>query len=93
MLQQPAYVQAAQRSLEFLATLQILDSPDDGIRGGIAGAYPIWGDYGRFEYLNWAAKFFAEALMLRSGCAHEIATDGPAPAAATTAEPPMAALT
>jgi hypothetical protein len=21
---------------------------------------PIWGDYSRFEYLNWAAKFFAE---------------------------------
>ena len=35
------------------------------IRGGIAGAYPIWGGYERLGYPNWAAKFFADALMLQ----------------------------
>jgi hypothetical protein len=35
-------------------------SPRDG---GIAGSVPIWGDYSRFEYPNWAAKFFADALL------------------------------
>jgi len=31
--------------------------------GGIAGSFPIWGRYSMFEYPNWAAKFFAEALI------------------------------
>jgi hypothetical protein len=34
-----------------------------GIRGGIPGAWPIWGRYLRFRYPNWAAKFFADLLM------------------------------
>ncbi|PWG62678.1 prenyltransferase/squalene oxidase repeat-containing protein [Sediminicurvatus halobius] len=36
-------------------------APDDG---GIAGSAPIWGRYSRFEYPNWAAKFFADALLV-----------------------------
>jgi Squalene-hopene cyclase C-terminal domain len=36
-------------------------SPQDG---GIAGSQPIWGAYSRFEYPNWAAKFFADALLM-----------------------------
>jgi hypothetical protein len=35
--------------------------------GGVKGAYPVWGDYGSYEYLNWAAKFHADALMLKLG--------------------------
>lgn len=30
-------------------------------RGGIKGSFPVLGDYGRFEYLNWACKFFVDA--------------------------------
>ena len=37
------------------------ERPDDG---GIAGSVPIWGRYSRFEYPNWAAKFFADALIM-----------------------------
>ena len=44
-----------------------------GTRGGIAGSFPIDGGYGRFEFLNWAAKFFIDAQFLeadiRSGTA------------------------
>jgi uncharacterized protein YyaL (SSP411 family) len=69
LVNEPAYIRAATRSLEFLASLQLLDAKDEGIRGGIAGAYPIYGDYGRLEYLNWAAKFFADGLMLKQACA------------------------
>ena len=29
-----------------------------------AGSLPIWGGYSRFEFPNWAAKFFADALMM-----------------------------
>jgi len=28
---------------------------------------PIWGGYSRFEYPNWAPKFFADALILDLG--------------------------
>ena len=47
-----------------LKTTQRLDHADVAVRGGIAGSAPIWGDYSRFEYPNWAAKFFADALMM-----------------------------
>jgi hypothetical protein len=33
-------------------------------RGGIKGSHPINGGYHPWQYPNWAAKFFADALML-----------------------------
>jgi hypothetical protein len=54
----------ARATLAYLKTTQRLNDPDDAVRGGIAGSSPIWGDYSRFEYPNWAAKFFADALMM-----------------------------
>lgn len=36
------------------------DGSDD-IRGGVKGSFPVDSDYGRFEYLNWAAKFFIDS--------------------------------
>jgi hypothetical protein len=54
----------ARRALDYLKTTHRLDHPDPAVRGGIAGSAPIWGDYSRFEYPNWAAKFFADALMM-----------------------------
>ncbi|MGQ9862655.1 MAG: prenyltransferase/squalene oxidase repeat-containing protein, partial [Thiobacillaceae bacterium] len=54
----------ARNALAYLKTTQRLADPDDAVRGGIAGSSPIWGDYSRFEYPNWAAKFFADALMM-----------------------------
>jgi hypothetical protein len=35
------------------------------VRGGVPGSFPIWGGYGTYEYLNWAAKFLADALLGR----------------------------
>jgi hypothetical protein len=58
------YLDAAQRMNRYLCSTQDLAASDPGIRGGIKGSQPIWGGYGEFEYLNWAAKFFADALML-----------------------------
>jgi hypothetical protein len=37
------------------------------IVGGIKGSQPIYGWYGKYQYLNWAAKFYADALMLEAG--------------------------
>jgi hypothetical protein len=60
-----AFGAAALRMVDYLCSTQNLTSGDPGIRGGIAGSRPIWQEYGKYEFLNWAAKFFADALMLR----------------------------
>jgi len=49
--------------LRFLKGTQNRTSQNPALCGGIKGSYPIDGDYGRFELLNWAAKFFADALI------------------------------
>lgn len=54
----------ARSALAYLKTTHRLEHPDPAVRGGVAGSAPIWGDYSRFEYPNWAAKFFADALMM-----------------------------
>ena len=51
-------------AIAYLKSSQRLADPADEVRGGIAGSLPIWGAYSRFEFPNWAAKFFADALML-----------------------------
>jgi hypothetical protein len=51
-------------SLGLLRSTPNRHSPDSGLRGGIKGSYPFDGDYGRFEILSWATKFFLDALML-----------------------------
>ncbi len=40
-----------------------LDGPVEQ-RGGVKGSFPVDGDYGKWEYLNWAAKFFIDACLL-----------------------------
>jgi hypothetical protein len=54
----------ARKALSFLKLGQRLEDRDDVTRGAIAGSAPIWGGYSRFEFPNWAAKFFADALMM-----------------------------
>jgi hypothetical protein len=58
-----------ERALELtnqIKMTQALDGSAD-IVGGIKGSHPIYGWYGKDQYLNWAAKFFADALMLEAG--------------------------
>ena len=40
-----------------------IDGPEE-IRGGVKGSFPVDGDYGRLQYLNWAPKFLIDSLML-----------------------------
>ena len=54
----------ARKALSFLKRSQRLDDRDEVASGSIAGSAPIWGAYSRFEFPNWAAKFFADALMM-----------------------------
>jgi hypothetical protein len=58
------YLKSARELLHQLKKAQNIKSSNPGINGGIAGSYPIWGDYMRFSYPNWAVKFYADALML-----------------------------
>ena len=60
----PRYVEAARRMNRYLMSTQDLRASDPGIRGGIKGSDPVYAEYGAYEYLNWAAKFFADALLL-----------------------------
>ena len=34
------------------------------VRGGVKGSFPVGGDYGSFEYLNWAAKFCIDTNLM-----------------------------
>jgi hypothetical protein len=54
----------ARRALAFVKRSQYLDNTDPAVRGAIAGSAPIWGAYERFLFPNWAAKFFADAVMM-----------------------------
>jgi hypothetical protein len=52
------------KMVDWLKGVQSLDSVNPGIRGGIAGSWPIDGGYSVFTYVDWAAKFFADSLLL-----------------------------
>jgi Squalene-hopene cyclase C-terminal domain len=60
----PELREHARRAINYVKSTQRLDDTDDVVNGGIAGSLPIWGDYSRFEYPNWSAKFFADSLMM-----------------------------
>ena len=60
-----SYRDCADRAVQYVTSVQNLDIDDPGVRGGVAGSYPIWGGYGTYEYLNWAAKFLLDALLTR----------------------------
>jgi hypothetical protein len=53
----------AHQACKMLMSTQNRTSSDPGLTGGIKGSYPIDGEYRRFEVLNWATKFFADALL------------------------------
>lgn len=57
--------QHADRGIDYLKANQRIDDDKNFRKGAIAGSAPIWGRYSMFEYPNWAAKFFADALVIR----------------------------
>ncbi len=58
------YLAAAHTANRYLMAHHDISNEDPGIRGGIPGSWPVWGEYGRFRILNWATNFFADALLL-----------------------------
>ena len=59
------YLQAARRANGYVRRTVRLDGPPEQ-RGGVKGSFPINGEYGAFQYLNWAPKFAADSLMLET---------------------------
>lgn len=57
------YREAARRINGYTKQTQGLEG-DQNERGAIKGSHPVNGGYHPWQYPNWAAKFFADALML-----------------------------
>jgi len=57
------YFDAGQKLTAYVRRTVRLTGPDSQ-KGGIKGSFPLNGDYGQWEYLNWAAKFFIDANLL-----------------------------
>lgn len=56
------YKEAALRANAYVRrTIRVEGDPD--LRGGVKGSFPVDGAYGRFQYLNWAAKFCIDANL------------------------------
>jgi hypothetical protein len=49
--------------LRFLKSTQNRASRDPGLRGGVKGSFPLGAEYGPYQTLNWATKFFIDALI------------------------------
>ncbi|MGE0442811.1 MAG: hypothetical protein AB7L66_17245 [Gemmatimonadales bacterium] len=59
----PAYLEAGRRATQMVRrTVNV--AGDASIRGGVKGSHPVNGAYGRYQYLNWAAKFLVDACFL-----------------------------
>lgn len=59
-----SYFDAAVAANRFVMATQPRRTGLSWIDGGIAGSYPIQGDYQSFQIVNWAAKFFVDSLLL-----------------------------
>lgn len=58
------YKSSSEKVNNFLKKTQDMSSGNPGIRGGIKGSYPANGEYGKYRILNWATKFFIDALLM-----------------------------
>ena len=72
LTREPAYFRHMQETNRYLMKCQLLNTSNADIRGGISGSDPLSGQYGRFEILNWAVKFFMDSLMLEMGIQRDL---------------------
>ncbi len=57
------YLDAADRILDFVKSTVNVDTKRKEVKGAVAGSRPLWGEYARLSYPNWATKFFLDALL------------------------------
>jgi len=65
---QRCYWIAAERLLNYLKPLQLLDSGNPALNGALAGSFPLFGGYMTAGYPNWATKYLLDALLLQDRC-------------------------
>lgn len=57
------YSKWAHKVLNYLIARHDITNRRETLRGAVTGSWPVWGNYGRFMVLNWATKFFVDALL------------------------------
>ena len=65
------YLNAALKMNEMLKQSLRTKGPE-GLTGGVAGSYPIWGAYQPMRFISWGSKFLADALMLEERLTREV---------------------
>jgi hypothetical protein len=63
---------AADRLVNYLKALQVLDSENPALNGAIPGSFPLMGGYMTAGYPSWATKYFLDALLYQ----HRFTTRG-----------------
>ena len=57
-----SFLKGARKANAFVRKTVRTEGPPD-IVGGVKGSFPVGGDYGRYQYLSWAAKFFIDSNL------------------------------
>ncbi len=57
------YLEAGRAATSYVRRTIRVDGPPE-TRGGVKGSFPVHGEYGTYQYLNWACKFSIDANML-----------------------------
>jgi hypothetical protein len=70
------YLNTALKLNDFVKSTQLLEGAPPFAIGGVKGSDPIWGAYLSYSYPNWAAKFFADALLLEERALARLAAEG-----------------
>ncbi len=70
--QDPSWLNPAFKAIDEVKAVQPMANKNSGIRGGIPGSYPLWGDYIYGAIPNWAAKFFIDALITKREVLNEL---------------------
>jgi hypothetical protein len=59
------FLKGAEAILEQVKSVQPLNPARPIFHGSLTGSYPIDGQYSTYSLINWAPKFFADALMMK----------------------------
>ncbi|WP_053334302.1 formyltransferase family protein [Gemmatimonas phototrophica] len=75
----PRKLNVALRLIDAVCGAQQLDHGNPGVRGGIAGSFPVWGSYIYASLPNWAAKFFIDAVLMAERALAKVPNREPSP--------------
>ncbi|MGH9601246.1 MAG: hypothetical protein ACRD24_02555, partial [Terriglobales bacterium] len=64
------YRNAAFAANQYVRRTVRVEGPED-MRGAVKGSFPVYGEYGYYEYLNWAAKFAIDSNLLEKAVREE----------------------